>query len=85
MFPIEQSTRVHVPAAEIFKEIPKYFGILPRVLSFFLPGRHRPADISFLIIFYRLRYFGEKLLREKTCTLVKREGDLPCFREEPHE
>lgn len=38
-------TRVHAPAAEIFKEISKYFEILPKASSFFLMGCHRPANI----------------------------------------
>jgi len=67
---------MHVPASEIFKKVSKYFGILPKASPFFLLGRQRPANISFLIFLDILHYFLKRFWREKTCTLVKGEESL---------
>ena len=68
-----RTPRVHIPVAEIFKEVSKYFGILPRAFPFF---SLRPANISFLIFLDILHYFLKRFWREKTCTLVKEEECL---------
>ena len=54
-----ERTRVHVPAAEIFKETSKYFGILPRVSSFFSQAA------IYLQIYFFLLFFTDYVTLER--------------------
>ena len=72
---------MHVPAAEIFKKVSKYFGILLRASLFYSQAA---IDLHIYIFSYFLLWFDAsfytrnhwRLLYLKICTLVKGEESL---------